>query len=146
MAVIDSGVDYNHPDLVDHIWVNPGEIAGDGLDNDGNGFVDDVHGWNFYDGNNDPLDTQGHGTHIAGIIASLAEDVQIMPLKILGSDLRGTVFAAVAALNYAVANGAVVSNNSYVDMAHCVVPRGDCRGGRSGAHLRGGRREQWPEY
>ncbi|MBM4093274.1 MAG: choice-of-anchor D domain-containing protein, partial [Planctomycetes bacterium] len=128
VAVIDSGVDYNHPDLAGNIWVNPGEIPGDGIDNDGNGFIDDVQGWDFYNNDNNPMDDHSHGTHIAGTIAAIgnngvgvagvAWNAKIMPLKILGSDNKGTVWDAVKALNYAVANGAHVSNNSYADMSH----------------------------
>lgn len=84
VAVVDTGVDYNHSDLVNNIWINSGEIAGDGIDNDGNGFIDDVRGWDFvtasssvvYAGedagpaDNDPMDVQGHGTHVAGIVGA----------------------------------------------------------------------------
>lgn len=84
MAVVDSGVDYNHPSLRDKIWVNAREIPGDGIDNDNNGFVDDVRGWDFVPGenpgDNDPMDELlpdpglnrgGHGTHVAGTIAAV---------------------------------------------------------------------------
>ena len=118
VAVIDTGIDFDHPDFAGRIWNNSGEVAGDGIDNDGNGYVDDISGWNFRDNNNRPQDTHGHGTHIAGTVGRVTPQVKIMPLKILGSDLRGTVFDAIAALDYAVANGAQISNNSYVDMAH----------------------------
>jgi len=68
IAVIDSGVDITHPDLAENIWTNEKEIAGNGIDDDGNGFVDDIHGWNFQGQNNSPVDENGHGTHCAGII------------------------------------------------------------------------------
>lgn len=68
VAVIDTGVDYNHVDLKQNIWINKGEIPGNGIDDDGNGYVDDVNGWNFVGNNNDPMDDNGHGTHVAGII------------------------------------------------------------------------------
>lgn len=69
VAVIDTGVDYTHKDLADNIWVNEGEIPGNGIDDDGNGYVDDVYGVDFVDGDSDPMDEHGHGTHVAGIIA-----------------------------------------------------------------------------
>ena len=70
VAVLDTGVDRNHADLAGNIWTNAGEIANDGLDNDGNGYVDDVYGWNFANGNNNTLDVNGHGSHVAGTIAA----------------------------------------------------------------------------
>jgi subtilisin family serine protease len=72
VAVIDSGVDWHHPDLAGNIWTNPGEscpgCASDGIDSDGNGYIDDVHGWDFVNDDNDPFDDHGHGTHVAGTI------------------------------------------------------------------------------
>ncbi|MFP3468403.1 S8 family serine peptidase, partial [Leifsonia sp. SIMBA_070] len=67
---VDSGVDWHHPDLADNIWTNADEIADNGIDDDGNGFVDDVRGWDFVDEDNDPLDRSGHGTHVSGTIAA----------------------------------------------------------------------------
>ncbi|MBE5231193.1 MAG: S8 family serine peptidase, partial [Microcystis aeruginosa PMC 728.11] len=69
IGVVDTGVDYNHPDLAGNIWTNPGEIANDGIDNDGNGYIDDIRGWDFAYNDNDPSDVDGHGTHVAGTIA-----------------------------------------------------------------------------
>ena len=66
VGVIDTGVDYTHPDLAANIWTNPGEIAGDGIDNDGNGFIDDIHGYDFVNNDGDPMDDHDHGTHVAG--------------------------------------------------------------------------------
>jgi subtilisin family serine protease len=69
VAVLDTGVDYNHSDLKDNIWTNSQEIAGNGLDDDGDGYIDDIHGWNFVNNNSDVMDRNGHGSHVAGIIA-----------------------------------------------------------------------------
>ncbi len=123
VAVIDTGVDYTHPDLVPNIWVNTDEIPGNGIDDDHNGYIDDIHGYDFANHDSDPMDDHFHGTHVAGIIGAVgnnglgvvgvAWDVQIMALKFLDSGGGGYESDAIAALNYAVANGAVVSNNSW---------------------------------
>ncbi|MBN1669443.1 MAG: S8 family serine peptidase [Kiritimatiellae bacterium] len=122
VAVIDSGVDYNHPDLAANIWANPAEIAGNGLDDDGNGYVDDVRGWDFYDSDNDPMDVGGHGTHVAGTIGAVGNNaegvvgvcwqVRIMPLKFIGT-FSGSTADAIEAIEYATAMGAQVMNNSW---------------------------------
>jgi subtilisin family serine protease len=111
VGVVDTGIDYRHPDLAANIWRNPGEVAGDRIDNDGNGFVDDVHGWDFANNDADPLDDDGHGTHTAGTIGAVGSNgvgvagvnwqVSLMALKFLRADGSGTTSAAVAALNYA---------------------------------------------
>jgi len=121
IAVIDSGIDYNHPDLVQNIWRNSNEIPGNGYDDDRNGFVDDIRGWDFYANDNNPIDSNGHGTHVAAIIAARANDeigvagvcwkAQIMPLRVGGPFL--TVADTSKAIEYAVANGAKVINASY---------------------------------
>ncbi len=111
VAVIDSGIDLTHPDLVANLWVNPGEIAGDGIDNDSNGFVDDIHGWDFVDHDAVPQDGFGHGTHVAGIIGAMGNNgvgvtgvnwqVSIMALRIQDDRGAGSTSGMLAALRYA---------------------------------------------
>ncbi|MFK7821512.1 MAG: S8 family serine peptidase [Planctomycetaceae bacterium] len=123
VAVIDTGIDYTHPDLVDNMWVNAGEIAGDGVDNDGNGYVDDIYGYDFINNDADPMDDHYHGTHVAGTIGAqgdngvgvtgVAWDVQLMALKFLGANGSGSSSGAIAAINYAANNGADIANNSW---------------------------------
>lgn len=123
VAVIDSGTQLDHEDLQANIWVNPGEIPNNGVDDDGNGFVDDVNGWDFFSYDNDPSDESGHGTHVAGTIAALTnngigiagvcgDNCQIMPLRFLGPQ-GGPTSAAISALQYAIAQNVKVSNNSW---------------------------------
>ena len=110
VAIIDTGIEYTHPDLAPNIWVNPGEIAGDGIDNDANGFVDDVHGVDFYNGDGDPMDDQYHGTHVAGTIGAKGNnsigvvgvnwDAQLMAVKFLNSQGSGFTSDAVLSVNY----------------------------------------------
>jgi len=111
IAVIDTGFDYNHPDLAANAWTNPGEVAGDGIDNDGNGKIDDVHGYDFVNNDADPMDDNGHGTHTSGTIGAVGNNgvgvvgvnwqVSIMGLKFLAGDGSGSTSGAVAAINYA---------------------------------------------
>ena len=111
VAVIDSGIDLEHPDLASNLWTNPGEIAGNFLDDDGNGFIDDVHGWDFVENDNRPQDDNGHGTHVAGTIgaagnngtgvAGLAWDTSLMVLRILDASNDGSLSRAASAINYA---------------------------------------------
>ncbi len=110
VAIVDSGVAFGHPDLAESIWTNPGETADDGTDNDNNGYIDDVHGWNFSDNNNRPEDVVDHGMHVAGIIAAeqnavggsgVAPGVKILPLRVISA--LGFVFpesASVSAYEY----------------------------------------------
>lgn len=123
VAVIDTGVDYNHQDLAANMWRNTGEIAGDGIDNDGNGYADDIYGYDFANNDANPFDDQGHGTHVAGTIGAAGNNgigitgvnwnTRIMALKFLGADGSGSTAGAISALNYAVRMGANLSNNSW---------------------------------
>lgn len=128
VAVIDTGVDWQHEDLAANIYENPGEIAGNGVDDDGNGFVDDVRGWDFRDNDADPMDltsaqNPGHGTHCAGIvgaafnngvgIAGMAPGISLMPVRFLGADGSGDLLTAAKAIDYAVDNGADVISASW---------------------------------
>lgn len=123
IAVIDTGVRYTHRDLAANIWTNPGEIPGNGIDDDNNGYVDDVHGINAITGSGDPFDDQGHGTHVSGTIGAAANNgeplvgvawkVSIMGLKFLSSEGSGFTADAVRCLQYAVKMKAKVSNNSW---------------------------------
>ena len=123
IGVIDTGVDYNHPDLVGNIWTNPGEIAGDGIDNDNNGYIDDIRGWDFAYNDNNPSDVDGHGTHVSGTIAGkgnngvgvtgVAWNAKIMPLKFLNDSGSGSTSNAILAINYATAKGVKLTNNSW---------------------------------
>ena len=125
VAVIDTGVDYNHSVFSgsNAIWSNSDEIAGNGIDDDSNGYVDDVRGWNFVANTNAPMDDDGHGTHVAGIVLGATQDItaspiaqariKIMPLKFLDENGSGTTADAVKAIYYAVNNGANVLSNSW---------------------------------
>ncbi|MFN6364317.1 MAG: S8 family serine peptidase, partial [Aphanizomenon sp.] len=123
IGVIDTGVDYNHTDLVGNIWTNAGEIAGDGIDNDNNGYIDDIRGWDFAYNDNNPMDVQGHGTHVSGTIAGkgnngvgvtgVAWNAKIMPLKFLNDSGSGSTSNAILAINYATAKGVKLTNNSW---------------------------------
>lgn len=123
VAVVDSGVDYTHPDLDDNIWRNPGEIAGNGIDDDRNGYIDDIRGWDFVWDDNDPMDMSfnGHGTHIAGAIAAerndfgitgVAPNAKIMPVRVLDTFGYGELNNVAAGIRYAADNGANVINLS----------------------------------
>lgn len=140
IAVLDTGVDYTHPDLKGNMWKNPGEIPDNGRDDDGNGFVDDVHGYDFCSQygptgcegeDNDPMDTNGHGTFVAGIIGAIANNltgiaginhkVTILPVKFMES--AGDVAAEIAAIRYAVKMGARIINASYGDITYSQAER-----------------------
>ncbi len=138
VAIVDTGIDYEHPDLKNQMWINPNEIPGDGIDNDNNGYVDDIYGWDYYNNDNtichydtktmaaSKEDNDDHGTHCAGIIAASANnqigiagvasniDVKIMALKIHGgAGGKGTIGNAIKAIKYATMMGADVCNLSW---------------------------------
>ncbi|MDH5729441.1 MAG: S8 family serine peptidase [Gammaproteobacteria bacterium] len=123
VAVIDTGVDYNHVDLAENIWTNVNEIPGNNIDDDGNGYVDDVHGISTRSGEDSSMDVfAGHGTHVAGTIGAVGNNLegvvgvnwntQIMPVRFLGRN-GGTLTDAIEAIEYAVANGAKIANLSW---------------------------------
>ena len=122
VAVIDTGVDYTHLDLRNNIWVNPAEIPDNGKDDDGNGYIDDVYGWDFVGNDNDPMDDNGHGTHVAGIIAAennkiggigVAYGCKVMVLKAGNSSGYFNNSDIARAIQYAYMNGASVINMSF---------------------------------
>jgi hypothetical protein len=126
VAVVDTGVDYEHPDLAPNIYRNPVESAAGalpGVDDDGNKYIDDVRGWNFLGRNNDPMDDHHHGTHVAGIIGAVGDNrqgiagaawkVSILPIK--SFDANGTAFMSnsIAGISYAIERGAKIVNLSW---------------------------------
>lgn len=124
VAVIDTGADINHPDLKENLWVNPGEIPGNGIDDDANGYIDDIYGWNFAANNNQVVDENGHGTHIAGIVGArggnnigtsgVAPRVRLMILKYFDREMSEAqnVANTVRAIQYATRMKAQIINYS----------------------------------
>ncbi|UCE04118.1 MAG: S8 family serine peptidase, partial [Candidatus Latescibacterota bacterium] len=127
IAIIDTGVDYTHEDLAANMWRNPGESGegreSNGVDDDGNGFVDDVFGWDFVSDDNDPIDDNAHGSHVAGTVAAVGNNgvgvagvnwrASVMALKFLDRNGSGSTADAIDAMTYAVENGAHILNNSW---------------------------------
>jgi serine protease len=122
VAIIDTGTDWDHPDLAANIWTNPGEVAGNGVDDDNNGYIDDVHGWDFYDSDSNPDDVDGHGSHTAGTVGAvgnngtgvtgMAWSCQLIPLRFLGPQ-GGYTADSISAVEYCTTMGIRVSNNSW---------------------------------
>lgn len=129
VAVVDTGVNYNHADISSNIWTNTKEIAANGIDDDGNGYRDDTRGWDFTTNNNNPMDQNGHGTHVSGTIAAIANNsrgivgvaprAKIMPLRGLDASGFGTIDNLAKGIVYAAANGAKVINNSWGCQGGC---------------------------
>lgn len=123
IGVIDTGIDPAHQDLTANVWINPGEIPNNGIDDDGNGYIDDINGWDFYNNDNNPYDDNGHGTHVSGTIAAVGNNgigvvgvcwsAKIMGLKFLGSGGGGYIDDAISALEYATMMNVRLTNNSW---------------------------------
>lgn len=123
IAILDTGVDWLHPDLAANIWRNSGEIPGNGKDDDKNGYIDDVRGWDFINNDNDPKDDNSHGTHVAGIAAAVGNNgigiaganwkAKIMPIKVIQSSGRGDAATIAKGITYAANKGANVINMSF---------------------------------
>lgn len=123
VAVIDSGVQYDHPDLKDNMWINTKELNGQtGIDDDQNGFIDDIYGYDFANDDANPMDDHGHGTHVAGIIGALhngkgimglAPNVTLLPIKFLDKNNNGDTVGALKSIDYAIKAGVQVINASW---------------------------------
>lgn len=123
VAVLDTGVDYTHPDLAGNMWINHGEVPDNGIDDDHNGYIDDYHGYDFVRNKSDPMDIDGHGTHCSGIVGAVGNNgvgvcganwhVSIMPLTLIGLSETSFVSTAITAMLYADRMGARVLSCSF---------------------------------
>jgi len=123
VGVIDTGIDYTHPDLAANMWLNADEVPGNGRDDDNNGYIDDTRGWDFVGNDNNPMDDQYHGTHCAGTIGAVGGNgigvvgvchtVRLMALKFISGSSGGTISDAIEAILYATANQATLTSNSW---------------------------------
>jgi subtilisin family serine protease len=145
VGMADSGILRTHVDLAGNIWTNPGEVAGNGIDDDGNGYVDDTWGWDFFNNDNNPTDDNGHGTHTAGTVGAVGNNgigvtgvcwnVKLAALKIGSASGSISVTAAVNAINYCVGKGIKVSNHSWGGGASNTSLNNAISAARSAGHL-----------
>ena len=123
VAVIDSGIDHTHPDLAANMWTNPGEIAANGIDDDGNGYIDDTRGWDFANNDNNPTDDNGHGTHCAGTIGAVGDNslgvvgvsptIRLVGAKFISASNSGYTSDAIEAVLYTTRIGVTLTSNSW---------------------------------
>ena len=123
IGVMDTGIDWRHPDLAANVWTNPGEVPGNFIDDDHNGYVDDVHGYDCVNDDGDPADDNGHGTHVAGTIAAVGDNrigvagvvwrAQVVGIKVLAGNGVGTTASTLRGMQYALQAGVRVSNASW---------------------------------
>jgi subtilisin family serine protease len=145
VGMCDSGILLNHQDLAANIWQNPGEIAGNGIDDDGNGYVDDKNGWDFFNNDSNPTDDNGHGTHTAGTVGAVGNNglgvtgvcwnVKLAALKIGSASGSISVTAAINAINYCVGKGIKVSNHSWGGGAASSALNAAISNARTAGHL-----------
>lgn len=131
IAILDTGVDWQHPDLAANIWKNKQEIPGNGIDDDGNGLIDDIRGWDYINNDNNPTDDNSHGTHVAGIAAAVGNNgigiaganwkARIMPIKVFQSSGKGDAATIAKGVTYAATNGATVINMSFGSYAESLT-------------------------
>lgn len=149
VGIIDTGIDVQHPDLSANMWVNPGESGlgreNNGVDDDGNGFVDDVHGWDFVADDSDPSDDHYHGTHCAGTVGAVGNNTQgvagvawsarLMALKFLDHQGRGLTSDAIRAVDYANAQGVAITSNSWGGGGYSAALKAKIDQGKELGHL-----------